>query len=294
MSPTRRRRIAVATAALLAACTAAAQPSPASMIVDRDTSGATLEIDRTGKTALVTYRTPDGTVHHVLYWGAVNWGLKFARDYSGGWGSHHADWQTFADACRPYTGPALDLAVAACDAPDGSYWALQDWPRLWRNYGGRSAKTELHVSHWTGDIGTLDVRTDWGYHGRFQHLYGTFTFHGIPVFGVHHTLQGVPLDALGRNIYLDYHANGVWQRENSFLTHPVTGGFCYLFGHHAHRIGNGDAYRATVMGPGVTPIVRLQFAPPPPYDPATDAAANADEAQMLSVNGRPDPACVIN
>jgi hypothetical protein len=286
------------TAAGLAAAACAllgplAAPSSASMIVDRTTTDQTLQVDRNG-TALVTYKTQDGTVHHVLYWGAVDWSAKFQRDYSGGWGSHRADWKTFKNVCQPYTGPELPLEVASCDAPDGSHWALQAWARLWRNYGGRSAKEELHVSHWTGDIGALDIRTDWGYHGRFQHLYGTFAYHGVAVFGDKHTPSGVPLDSQGRNIYLDYHTNGVWQRENSFLTHPKTGGFCYLFGHHAGRLGNGDAYRATVIGPGVSPIVRLEFGPPGPYSEDSDAQANADQRDLLSVDGHPDGRCVIN
>jgi hypothetical protein len=294
MSILRPTRLAGLVAALCLASGVTAAPSSASMIVDRSTHGAKLEVDRTGKTALVSYRSSDGLQHHVLYWGAVDWDARFQRDYSGGWGSHHADWHTFKNACRPYTGPELDLLVAACDAPDGSHWALQAWPRLWKNYGGRSAREELHVSHWTGDLGVLDIRTDWGYHGRFEHLYGTFTYHDVPVFGLKHTRTGVPLDSFGRNIYLDYHAGGAWQRENSFLTHPRTGGFCYLFGHHAGRIGTGDTYRATVIGPGVSPLVRAQFAPPGQYSEAADAERNADQQQLLSAGGKGDSRCVVN
>ena len=137
--------------------------------------------------------------------------------------------------------------------PDGSHWALQRWPRLWANYGGHSGDAELHVSHWTGSVGVLDIHTDWGYHGRWRHLYGTFTYHGKPVFGLDYTPQGVPLDAQGRNVYVDYHADGIWQRENSFLTHEDTGGFCYLFSRHDGRVGNGNLYRATAIGPGREP-----------------------------------------
>ena len=38
-------------------------------------------------------------------------------------------WPTFRNACAPYDGPALVYLVAACKAPDGSYWALQRWQR---------------------------------------------------------------------------------------------------------------------------------------------------------------------
>src|SRR5579862_3313332 len=87
----------------LALLTLGAAGGSASMIVDRSTSNQTLEVDRNG-TALVSYTTPDGTDHHVLYWGAVDWEGRFQRDYSGGWGSKRADWKHFTNACRPYTG----------------------------------------------------------------------------------------------------------------------------------------------------------------------------------------------
>jgi hypothetical protein len=100
----------------------------------------------------------------------------------------------------------------------------------------------------------------------------------------------VPRDARGRNVYVDYHANGIWQRENSFLTHEDTGGFCYLFSRHEGRVGNGNLYRATAIGPGVSPIVRVQFAPPGAYSPQADAAANREQRAIL----KNDPRCKIN
>jgi hypothetical protein len=265
-----------------------ASPASASEIVDRSALNPTLEVTP-DNTALVSY-TSHGVAHHVLFWGGVNWADQFSRDYSGGWKSHRADWAHFHNSCGPYTGPALPLLVEACDAPDGSHWALQDWARLWDNYGGHDAPMELHLSHWTGDAGVLTVRTDWGYHGRFQHLYGTFTYHGRAVFGTRWTRQGVPLDRQGRNVYVDYLSTNVWLRENSFLTHPNTGGFCYLFSPHAGRIGNGSAYRATAIGPGVSPIVRTEFAPPPAFDETVDAQANQDQQQLLG----PDTRCTDN
>src|SRR5205823_12948891 len=49
-----------------------------------------------------------------------------------------------------------------------SHWALQSWQRLQPNYGGHSADSELHASHWTGDLPTIEVWLDWTYDGRFQ------------------------------------------------------------------------------------------------------------------------------
>jgi len=268
---------------------AAAPAAQGSEIVGRNAYDVKLQVNRAG-TALVTFRVAGGGLRHVLYWGAVDWTERFQRDYSGGWKSRKADWKHFRNACGPYTGPAVPLAVAACTMPDGSHWALQRWHRLWANYGGHSGDAELHVSHWTGDVGVLEIHTDWGYHGRWRHLYGTFTYHGKPVFGLDYTPQGVPLDAQGRNIYVDYHADGIWQRENSFLTHRDTGGFCYLFSRHDGRVGNGNLYRATAIGPGVSPIVRTIFNSPGRYSEAADAAANREQRAIL----KNDPRCKIN
>jgi hypothetical protein len=288
MSPRFTLAAAVVAAAALGVSPLAAS---ASEIVDRDVTNATLEVDAAGSTALVTYTDRGGAVHHVLYWGAVDWGKRFRRDYSGGWGSKHADWRTFTNACKPYDGPPLDLLVAACDAPDGSYWALQDWQRLVPNYGGTTGAEELAISHWSGQPGVLAIKTDWSYHGRWRHLYGTFTYHGRPVFGNRWTKDGVPLDRTGRNVYVDYHdTDGVWKRENAFLTHPQTGGFCYTFSTHAGRVGNGDDYRATVIGPGVSPIVRVEFAPPAPFDEVAELTAHEDQLGMLG----PDRRCHIS
>jgi hypothetical protein len=268
-------------------------PASAAEIVDRNVSSPQLRVNAKGDVALVTYRV-NGQLRHVLYWGARNWADTFQRDYSGGWKSKVANWKHFPNHCSPYSGPAIALVIASCDAPDGSHWALQAWARLWRNYGGDSAPVELYISHWTGDIGTLQVQTDWGYHGKHEHLWGDFQFHGKPVYGNSWTVQGVPTDKSGRNVYVDYALAGTWKRENSFLTHRQTGAFCYLFGTQGGRAKGveGQAYRATVIGPGVSPLVRDEFAPPPAYNPETDAQANAQQRALFGPDDR--RRCVIN
>jgi hypothetical protein len=266
----------------------------AAEIVDRSVASPTLSVN-SKNIALVTYSV-HGAQRHVLYWGAVDWADSFKRDYSGGWKSKIADYKRFSDSCKPYTGPRLALAVAACDAPDGSHWALQQWSRLWKNYGGDSAPAELYISHWRGDAGELNINTDYSYHGKHQHLWGSFTFHNKPVFGLKHTLAGVPTDKQGRNIYVDFLKGPTWRRVNSFLTHPPTAGFCYTFANHPasssgwNGQGTGDAYRATAIGPGVSPLVETHFAPPLPYNTATDDTANADQKQLLGT----DPRCRID
>jgi hypothetical protein len=263
----------------------------AAEIVDRNVGSPGLRVNGRN-VALVTY-TVRGAPRHVLYWGAVNWADSFKRDYSGGWKSKMADYKTFGNSCKPYTGPSLAFMIAACDAPDGSHWALQQWARLWRNYGGDRAPNELYVSHWKGDVGQLLIETDYSYHGKHQHLWGKFSFHGKPVFGTKWSLQGVPQDKKGRNIYVDFLKGPKWHRVNSFLTHPPTAGFCYTFADHSPAAsaawngqGTGDAYRATAIGPGVTPLVQTHFAPPGPYETASDDAANAAQHELLGGDSR--------
>ena len=58
-------------------------------------------------------------------------------------------------------------------------------------------------------------------------------------------LAGHPLDAFGRNIFVDTLDSAYgpgWKRENSFLTHKPTGAFCYGFYPRAGRpAGNGTS-----------------------------------------------------
>ena len=274
---------------LVLVAAATASTASASQLVDRNATGIKLAVNAKGE-ALVTY-TAAGKLKHVLAWGAVNAiapttaraQVALKLDYAGGWGKYHSDyWKTFGAACAPYDGPALAWFVKACKAPDGSYWGLQAWQRDLPNYGvaptPAQAVWELRLSHWTGDLPVLTITTDWAWH-QWDHLFGTFTYLGQPVFGFKATAGGNPLDTFGRNIYIDtfnsVYGSG-WKRENSFLTHTGSGVFCYSFNPHgAHPAGKGTQYRATVEGPGVTPDIMWQGTSPGPYDKAADATANA-------------------
>jgi hypothetical protein len=214
--------------------------------------------------------------------------VSFRLDYAGGWGKYRRDyWKTFTNKCRPYTGPALAWKVAACTAPDGSFWALQAWQRGLPNYGGTptgiQGAWELRLSHWTGSLPVLQIQTDWAWH-QWDHLFGTFTYDNSPVFGFRSTSSGVPLDTFGRNIYVDTYDSAYgqgWKRENSFLTHTRTGVFCYSFNPHSgHPAGKGARYRATVEGPGVTPDVMWQGVPAGLYDKSLDTELNAQISQL--------------
>jgi len=274
-----------------------------SQLIDRNASQVSLKVNAKGE-ALMTYKA-GGKLKRVLAWGAVNAippnqtkpQVKFQLDYSGGYGKYHSNtyYLNFKGSCLPYDGPALSWEVAACKAPDGSYWALQAWQRGLPDYGinpsPAQAAWELRLSHWKGELPVLDIHTDWSYH-RYDQLFGTYSYGGVPVYGFHATSAGVPLDTYGRNIYVDTFGSAYgsgWKRENSFLTHTGNGAFCYgFYPHGSHGMGNGSRYRATAEGPGVAPDVTWQGAAPGPYDATADAAANA---QLKALN---DPKCRPN
>jgi hypothetical protein len=276
----------VITLAILASFGASVRPASASDLIARDATGVRLAVNAQGE-ALVTYRAR-GRLWRVLAWGAINalpptqssLQVRLQLDYAGGHRKYRRQyWQTFGNACRTYDGPKLAWLVAACKAPDGSYWALQRWQRLLPDFGVKPQKGswELRLSHWTGEIAVLTIGVDWAYR-HFDHLYGQYTYRGLPVYGFTTTSRGSPLDTFGRNIYLDTFNSGYgdgWYRETGFVAHEGTGVFCYgLYPHGKRPSGMGEAYRATVIGPGVTPDVFWTAKAPGPYDREVDAVAN--------------------
>jgi len=286
--PARRLQLVLCTV-LLAAIVAPA--ASASQLVDRNATAVHLATNRNGE-ALITYRA-DGTLKHVLAWGAVNAiapnrtrpQVKLKLDYSGGYGKYHRDyWKTFNNVCQPYDGLPIAWSVTVCRSTDGSYWALQSWQRDLPDLGVAPTPVqsawELRISHWTGDPAVLTVETDWAYR-RYDHLFGTLTYDNTPQYGFRSTSSGQPLDSYGRNIYVDTFDSAYgpgWKRENSFLTHTNTGAFCYGFFAHQNGSqrppGNGTKYRATVEGPGVTPDVMWEGVAPGPYSQVVDAQDN--------------------
>jgi hypothetical protein len=250
-----RRSLTILTVLLIAAIGTA--PAFGSAIIGRDATRATLSIDRRGR-AHVSYRS-GGRTRYVVAWGAINARapsrhraqVKFRFHYGlGGKGG-----------CLPYDGPPVSWLVKACKAPDGSYWALQAWVRLKPNYGGTTGAKELHLSHWRGPLAVLTIYQNWA-ERRYRHMFGRLTYAGRGVYGFRATGKGAPLDSYGRNIYVDTYDSRYgkgWHRENSFLTHHrghTLGDFCYgFFPHFDHPPGQGTKYRATAVGPGVTPDV---------------------------------------
>ena len=280
----------------------------ASQLIARDAKNVRLQVNAKGE-ALLTY-TAKGKQLKVLAWGAVDAvhptpGARqtaFKLDYAGGWGKYRKvlSAATFKNVCRPYTGPALPWLLTACTAPDGSHWALQSWQRALPNLGlapwlPLQSAAELHLSHWTTDIAKLELWANWAYSKRFDHVFGRLTYRGQPVFGFASTRKGEPLDAFGRNIYLDTLDSAYgpgWKRENSFLTHIRTGAFCYGFYEHdpypgypavgRRPQGKGTRYRATVLGPGVTPIVSWEGPALGAYDAALDAQLRETQREVYA------------
>jgi hypothetical protein len=259
-----------------------APPAGASQLIDRNARNVHLTVNARGQ-ALLTYVTSGG-FHRVVVSGAINARqpnprvpqVQFRLDYSG------RSWSSAGTGCRRYEGPALAFFVAGCAAPDGSYWAVQSWRRALPNFDGRPhgllGVWELHLSHWSGPLASLEAWTDWVYGGRYHHLFGRLTYAGQPVYGFTATRAGSPLDGYGRNVYVDTfdsrYGKG-WRRENAFLAHRPTGVFCYGFYPFTSRgPGIGAKYRLTAVGPGVTPDVSVTVAGLHNYDRnnATDVA----------------------
>jgi hypothetical protein len=279
----------VALAALVGAGAASA-----SELIDRNATGVKLGVDANGR-ALLTYGAR-GRVRRVLAWNAINARppdpklkqVEFKLDYAGGWGAFHTQvWKTFKNTCTAYDGPALQWYVTGCRAADGSYWSVQSWQRMLPNFGldptPSQAVWELRLAHWRGDLPLLTIKLDWAYR-RYDHLYGTYAYIGHPIFGFRVTPTGAPLDTHGRNLYLDtldsaYGAG--WKRENSFLTQNPRGNFCYGFYAHGSRpSGKGTRYRATIIGPGVTPDVYWESPAPGEYNREFDVVANAEQLEL--------------
>jgi hypothetical protein len=244
-----------------------------------------LAVNKKGE-AMVTYTMATGTLRHVLVWGAINANapsastpqVRFKYDYAGGFGKYHNGnyWKTFGKSCGKYDGPPLAMVVAACKAPDGSYWVLQNWLRGQALLGFKAflpvhSAYELHVSHWSGALPELTIGVHWTYGKSAIGVFGQFVYQGTPVYGFKSTAEGNPLGRYERNVYIDtrnsVYGDGYW-RESGILTHNPSGTFCHSFvpqkpfpGYPSQEIrpaAPGDEYRFTIMGPGVTPVIQVE------------------------------------
>ena len=203
--------------------------------------------------------------------------MRFRYDYTGGLKRDGADVEDLPGPCRPYDGPKLVWLVAACKAPDGSYWALQRWQRLLPMRGVApftpdQAAFELHLSHWSGPLPVLEVSPNWTYGGRWQGLFGRLTYLGQPVFGFRtpSSPRRDPTRASSTSTRSTPSFGPGWKHDAGKVAHSRNGAFCYSFvpqstpaGYPVHVLrppGNGQRHRVTVMGPGVTPVIQWEGA----------------------------------
>jgi hypothetical protein len=301
------------TVVLLAVAALAAVPAAgASDRVALNATSVRLAVSADSRRAMLTY-VQGGKTRHVLVWGAVNAlppsetvpQVRFQIDWTGGWAVYgHTVFRQFGNACRAYDGPALANLLAACTAPDGSYWAVQRWqPNLphrgFPPYKAGQTDWEIDVSHWSGPLATLEVYSDWAFGGDAHNLFGRLSYAGAPVHGFHTTKGGGPKDRYGRSLYIDTLDSAYgpgWKRETSIVFRKPTGVFCYSFwpthdvslpGRPARPAGNGKAYRIEVVGPGVTPNLVATVADPGdwnPNDPAKVELENQMKALQLKLS----------
>jgi len=279
-------RLAVLFAALTATVALAAPASGSELLQDPNVKLFSLKVNAKGE-ALLTYRRADGTLRRVLAWGAINASapsettpqVRFRWDYAGGWGKYRNGkyWKGFKNRCTAYDGPALPMLVAACKAPNGSYWTVQAWQRRIPLLGfdpwlPHQTNWELHLSHFSGELPKLEAFSNWTYGGRWQGVFGRYTYLGQPIFGFGSNAKGVPKDKYGRNLYIDTLNSAYgpgWKRESGILTHRSTGTFCHSFvptrpfaGYPSQEIrpaASGERYRITVGGPGVMPVMQVEI-----------------------------------
>jgi len=308
-------------AAVAAAVLAFARPAAGAQLIDRDASGVKLAVNAKGE-ALLTYRKA-GALERVLVWGAIDarppqagtQQVKFHVDYAGGWGKYRTlYWQHFSNKCARYDGPALPDLVAACKAPDGTYWAAQEWPQPLPDLGftpwlPAQRGQWLEVSHWNGPVAQLETGMHWVYAGRFQSIFGRLTYDGEPVYGFGTTNRGAPTDGFGRLVYLDTYDSAYgpgWRRENSFVAHNPSGVFCYGFypfdptkGGYQHPPGEtakrgpgvGSQYRVFAEGPGVTPDVAAIVPGLHPFDPSNPDDVELEARAAATIAGWGDKSC---
>jgi hypothetical protein len=300
---------------LIPAAVAAAVAAPgtgASQLIDRNATNVKMQVNQAQ--VLLTYRV-GGAAKHVLAWGAVNAlspnpnvpQVKFHMNYSG--------FGFSGGTCKPYTGPSLPWLAAACDGPDGSFWAAQSFPQPLPDLGfgpwtSAQRAVWLELSHWTGPIPQLTVGQDWVYGGKYREIYGQMMYLGVPVYGFKTTQYGAPLGGYGSLIYLDVldapaYGTG-WHRENSFVTHKTSGVFCYGFytfnpttGGYVHPPGNtamrgpgvGAEYRLTAHGPGVAPDVGWTGRALGSYDPANPQHKQLELSALAQIQSWGDKSC---
>jgi hypothetical protein len=202
----------------IATCLAPLSAS-AALRLDSETSGESLIVDAQGN-AQVTF-TSRGASKSVVVSGSS---LHFGGGLS-------------ASPTAKHVTPTVPFALVQFRLPNGEQIALQ---RLHRTgQFGVLGPEELYLARWYGAPTSLTLVQSGG------RICGTVTYHGKAVYGGAHTAAGNPLDALGRNVYLDALRPAGWYRLLGVLARPK--GFALAI--TGDR--SGSRYRALVVGPNV-------------------------------------------
>ena len=241
--------------------------------------------------------------------------MEFRLDYAGGWGKYRTlYWKTSPAAAAAYDGPALPNVVAACKAPDGSYWAAQSWPQPLPDLGftpwtPRAARW-LEVSHWTGPVAQLETGIELGLQRPLPGASSAATrIAASRSTASARRAYGAPTDGFGRARSISTRTTrctaGLAKRENSFVSHNPTGAFCYGFylrpdqgrlqasgGPDRERgPGTGEKYRLFAEGPGVTPDVAVIVQGLHPFDRATPQDVALQQEQSATLQSYGDKSC---
>ena len=245
----------------------------AAEIVDRNVAARRAAASNAkGNVALVTYRCT-GVKRHVLYWGARQLGREVPARLLRRMEEQGRGLQALQQQLQALHRPAaaardrglrrprrLALGAPAVGAP------VEELRR--RQGAGRA----LHLALEAATPASSQIQTDYSYHGKHEHLWGGFTFHGKPVFGNKWTLQGVPPTSRAATSTSTTSRADLAPRQQ--LPDPPADRRLLLHVREPPGLppawngqGTGDAYRATAIGPGVTPVVQAHFAPPGPYRP---------------------------
>ena len=279
-----------------------AAPAGASHLITRNATDVRLQASRDGK-ALVSYRA-GGSSRNVLAWGAIN-----AHASKSG--------KPQVEFVIDYSGPSSDRERVCPCAPAG---------RLARDSVSRPGRLVLGAAELaadgaklrnvrrpgTGDLGVAPIalvgavaaprhplRLD------LQPLPPALRASDVsraPRLRLQRDAGGVPLDDYGRNVYVDTldsaYGKG-WRRENSFLTHEPTGGFCYGFYPHGSRPpGRGKVPRhrdrprrdtRCLLGGDAATALRPRVRPPRGRSHARAARAATPPAGHGRARGRCEP-----
>ena len=230
----------------------------ASELIGREADRADLQVNGAGQ-AHISW-SEGGTTRHVVAGNAIDAARPTPASRRSPSSSATARGRSRLQTCGNYDGPPLAWVVVACEAPDGSYWALQRWQRLKPNYGGKSAGWELRLSHWSGPLPVLQVWTDWAYR-RFDHLYGRFSYRAGRCTASASRLRearSTTTAAISTWTHRTRATGPAGAARTAFSPSVRTAPSATASTRTRRPAGNGTQYRATVIGPGVTPDVMWQ------------------------------------